>query len=152
MLDCEAEVSVMITVTHYHRSSLVQGGLEIPCNLTANLTGYSASNHVLLQKYVEIVSDLYVEPTNEEIIGSSLIPNEGSGRANRTNSMQPGPSKKEDLLMINENCDRGLTSERYFNALKHVTGELNDNRIMTAVLLWYKNFFVTKCNFRTHRN
>ena len=49
---------------------------------------------MLLQKYLEIVSDLYVEPTNKEIIGSFLIPNEGSGRANRTNSKQPGRSKK----------------------------------------------------------
>ena len=47
-----------------------------------------------IQKYLEIVSDLYVEPTNEEIIGSFLIPNEGSGRTNRVNSKQPGPSRK----------------------------------------------------------
>ena len=40
---------------------------------------------MLLQKHLEIVSDLYLEPTNQEIIGSFLIPNEGSGRANRTN-------------------------------------------------------------------
>ena len=49
---------------------------------------------MLLQKYLEIVSNLYVEPANEEIIGSLLVPNEGSGRANRTNSKQPGPPKK----------------------------------------------------------
>ena len=40
---------------------------------------------MLLQKHLEIVSDLYLEPTNQEIIGSFLIPNEGSGRAIRTN-------------------------------------------------------------------
>ena len=40
------------------------------------------------------MSDLYVEPTNEEIIGSFLIPNEGSGRAKQTSSKQTGPSKK----------------------------------------------------------
>ena len=45
--------------------------------------------------------------------------------------------KNEDLLMVSENHDRGLTSERYFNALKHVTGKLKDNRIRTAVLLLY---------------
>ena len=96
LLDFGAEVSVTITGTHYRRSPLVQGGLEIPCNLTASLPGYSARNHVLLQKSVEILRDLYVEPTNEEIIGSFLIPNEGSGRAHRRNSKQPGPSKKKE--------------------------------------------------------
>ena len=94
MLDSGAEASVTITGTQYHRSPLVQGGLKIPCNLTASFSGYSTSNRMLLQKYLEIVSDLYVEPTNKEIIGSFLIPNEGSGRANRTNSKQPGRSKK----------------------------------------------------------
>ena len=73
--DRGAEVSVTIIGTHYSRSPLVQGGLEIPCNLTANLPGYSARNHVLLQKYLEIVSGLYVEPTNEESIGSFHIAN-----------------------------------------------------------------------------
>ena len=94
LLDHGTEVSVAITGTHYHRSPLVQGGLEIPCNLTTSLSGYSARNHVLLQKYLEIVSHLYVEPTNEEIIGSFLIPNKGSGCAKRINSKQAGPSKK----------------------------------------------------------
>ena len=47
-----------------------------------------------IQKYLEIVSDLYVEPINKESIGSFLIPIEGSGHANRTISKQPGPSKK----------------------------------------------------------
>ena len=73
--DRGAEVSVTITGTYYRQSSLVQGGLEIPCNFTASLLGYYASKHVLLQRYFEIVSDLYVEPTNEEIIGSFLITN-----------------------------------------------------------------------------
>ena len=115
---------------------LKEGGLEIPCNLVASLPGYSAKNHMLLQKYLEIVNDLYAEPKNEEIIGSFLIPNEVSGRANRTNSDQPGPSKKkEDLLMLNQKHDRGLTSERYFSTLKHVRETLKDNRMTTMLLL-----------------
>ena len=43
--------------------------------------------------------------------------------------------KKEDLVILSQNHDRGLTSECYFNALSHVTGKLKDNRIRTAVLL-----------------
>ena len=95
-LDGGSNISVTITGTHYCRLPLVQGGLESPCNLTDSLPGYSQRNHVLLQRYLEILSDLYVEPTKEEQrnVGSFLIPNEGSGRASRTNSKQPGPSKK----------------------------------------------------------
>ena len=65
-LDGGSNISVTITGTHYCRLPLVQGGLESPCNLTASLPGYSQRNHVLLQRYLEILSDLYVEPTNEE--------------------------------------------------------------------------------------
>ena len=43
LLDLDAEVSVAITGTHFRRSPLVQGGLEILCNLTASFPGYSAS-------------------------------------------------------------------------------------------------------------
>ena len=68
LLECGTEASVTITGTHYRRSLLVQGGLEIPGNLTDSLPGYSKRNHVLLQKYLEIISDLYVKPTNEELL------------------------------------------------------------------------------------
>ena len=135
LLDCGAEFSITITATYYRRSPLVKGGLEISCNLTASLPGYSTRNYVLLQKCLEIVNDLYVEPTNEELIGSFLILNVGSGRCIRINSKQPGPSKKEDLLMLSQNHDRGLTLERYFSGLKYVKWKLNDSRIKTAVLL-----------------
>ena len=73
--------------------------------------------------------------------------------------------KKEDVLMLSQNHDRELTSERYLNSLKHVAGKLKDNRIRTAEccyyrfkkvafekVIWYKNFFVIKCCFRTPKN
>ena len=53
-------------------------------------------------------SFLYVEPANEEIVSSFLIPNEEFGSANRTNR---------------------------FKALKHVTGKLKDSRIRRSVML-----------------
>ena len=43
--------------------------------------------------------------------------------------------KKEYLQMLSENHNRGLTPECYFNALKHVTGKLEDSRIRTGELL-----------------
>ena len=87
-----AEISgIQVFMSRYYH----ERNKEIPCNLTASLPGYSARNNVLLQKYLEIVNDLYVESKNDEIIGSFLIPNEGSSRAKRTNSKQPGRSKKE---------------------------------------------------------
>ena len=73
-MDRGAEVIVKLTETHYRRSPLAQGGLEIPCVLVAKMNGYSVRNQMLLQKYQELVNDLYVEPKNEEILGSYMVP------------------------------------------------------------------------------
>ena len=43
-------------------------GLAIPCVLLARLNGYSVRNHIILQKYEELITELYIEPKNEEII------------------------------------------------------------------------------------
>ena len=44
ILDLDAEVIVKLTETRYHRSPLVQSGLEIPCLLVAKMNGYSVRN------------------------------------------------------------------------------------------------------------
>ena len=110
-----AEVCVMTAGTHYRGLPLVVQGLEIPCNLTATLPGYSTRDHMLLQKYLEIGSDLYVEPTNEEIIGSF--------QTNSTKQILNSQDllKQEDLLILSQNHDKDLTSESYFSALKQIT-------------------------------
>ena len=41
--------------------------------------------------------------------------------------------KNEDLLVLSENHDRGLISERYFNALKHVKLKLKDNKSVVNI-------------------
>ena len=53
----------------------------------------------------------------------------------------PEPSKKENLLMLSQNHDRGLTSERYFNTLKYVTGKLKDNSAVIIHAFFISNAF-----------
>lgn len=48
LLDVGVEVKVKLTETHYRRSPLVQGGLEIPCKLVAKMNEYSVRNQMLL--------------------------------------------------------------------------------------------------------
>ena len=40
IIDCSATVSVMLTRTHYGRSPLVKGELEIPCKVSVAAEGY----------------------------------------------------------------------------------------------------------------
>ena len=71
--DLGAKVIVTLTETHCRRSPLVQIVLEIPWLLVAKMNGYSVRSQMLLQKYLELASDLYAETKNEEILGSFVV-------------------------------------------------------------------------------
>ena len=66
MLDRGAQISAILTSTDYRRSLLVQGGLEIACNVIVKLPG-TMRNHLLMDRYVEIVKVNYIEPKHEVI-------------------------------------------------------------------------------------
>ena len=70
-----AIVKAIITCSYYRRSPLFQGGLEIPCMVTVRMPG-TIRNHLLLDRYRELVTDLYCEPEDEVIIRNSLSPTE----------------------------------------------------------------------------
>ena len=72
LLDRGASIKATLTRTNYRRSPLVQGGLEIACKVTVRMPG-TVRNHLLLDRYTELVSTLYAEPKEEVIIGSYLV-------------------------------------------------------------------------------
>ena len=82
LLDIGAKVTVHLTGTHYRRSPLFQGGLEIPCLVTVTIPG-SIKGHNLIQRYQQIVEELYCAPKEEVIMGSFLeqiVPTEDEPR------------------------------------------------------------------------
>ena len=72
LLDHGAKISLRLFSTHYRRSLLVQGGLEIPCHKTTKLPG-TIRNHMIMDRYEEIVEEPYCEPKDEEALGTFLI-------------------------------------------------------------------------------
>ena len=70
LLDREANVSAKLTSTHYRRSPLFQGGIEIPCVVTVSMPG-TVINQLLMERYKQLVETLYVEPKKEEFCGHS---------------------------------------------------------------------------------
>ena len=58
-------ITATLSTTHYRRSSLVQGGLEIPCVVNAKLIG-TKKNKEILAKYLEMVQTHYTEPSSDE--------------------------------------------------------------------------------------
>ena len=71
LIDRGARVTVEITSSHYRESPLVQGGLEVRCKVTVAMPG-TIKNHMLLDRYKELVEKFYIEPKNEIIIGNFL--------------------------------------------------------------------------------
>ena len=76
LLDRGATILAKLTVTHYRKSPLFQGGLEIPCEATVSMSG-SIKGHMLLQHYQNMVDELYCQPKEEVIMGSFVEKNVG---------------------------------------------------------------------------
>ena len=71
IIDRGAQVPAKIRGRHYRRSPLVQGGLEVPCEIKITMVG-SIINHHLLVWYESLLKELYIEPKDEEIISTFL--------------------------------------------------------------------------------
>lgn len=56
-IDRGATITAQLVGNHYRRSPLVQGGLEIPCKVTAMILG-TASNLLCMEKYKELQKPL----------------------------------------------------------------------------------------------
>ena len=69
-LDRGANISAKLTCTHYRRSPLVQGGIEIPCIVTVSMHG-TLINQLLMERYKQLVETLYTEAKEEGIWGDS---------------------------------------------------------------------------------
>ena len=73
LLDRGAVVQATLSTTHYKRLPLVQGGLEIACKVSVKMRE-TIKNHLLMDRYFELVISLYTESKNEVILGSFLRP------------------------------------------------------------------------------
>jgi len=69
ILDRGAKVEVKLRETHYRRSPLVQGGLEIPCDLELKMPN-TLKNAAMLKKYLELFEDRYEESQEIVIMGT----------------------------------------------------------------------------------
>ena len=58
-----ASVSCKVIDVHHRRSPLVQGGLEIPCEVTVTMN-YSQENVRAMAEYTRLLQEKYEEPTD----------------------------------------------------------------------------------------
>ena len=72
LLDRGAVIIATLNTTNYRRSPLVQGELEIACKVTVRMPG-TIKNHMLMDRYLELVRTLYAEPKDELFSDHSCI-------------------------------------------------------------------------------
>ena len=69
IIDRGAQVTIKTRGRHYRRSPLIQGGLEVPCEIKITMLG-SIINHHLLVRYESLLKGLNIEPIG---IGTFLL-------------------------------------------------------------------------------
>lgn len=61
-----------LTSRHYRRSPLVQGGLEIKCEVVINSCSTVLQSR-LTARYMELVQNIYTEPVDEKVMGELIF-------------------------------------------------------------------------------
>ena len=116
LIDMGALVFVEVSSNHYRRSPLAQGGLEISCRLSVKLAVATIKNNMLVDRYKQILEELYEEPSEEIIMGSILLDyfEEVSDIEDETNvgetAMPQNRKRKPDK--VNEKASKTSNKER----------------------------------------
>ena len=71
LLQRGAIIDAKLSSTDYRRSPLIQGGLEIPCNVIVKMPP-TLINKKIIERLDELLDVLYVEPDGSAVIGSFL--------------------------------------------------------------------------------
>ena len=82
-----------LTTTDYRQSPLVQGGLKITCKVTVKMVA-TVKNHMLIERYLQLVKTLYAEAKNEVILGSFLARLDVPPKQIAKKTKDPVPKKK----------------------------------------------------------
>ena len=112
LLDRGATVNAKLSSEHYRKSPSFQGGLEIACIITVTMPG-AVRNHMVIERYKEIVERLYCEPKNVVVIGCFLENTIGtplagpSNKKKNTDNKKP-PNKEVNLEVVLPTLDRFL--------------------------------------------
>ena len=141
LLDSGANITSILSSTHYRKSPLFQGGLEIPCTVKVKLRG-NIKGDLLIAKYKEIIEQLYLEPKEEVIVGCFLKKSNVEAE-NLVNLPPPKRKKKADPKKANK--EKNVESKdirQFFNKSKEQNKRPQDkknieNNIITIELKFF---------------
>lgn len=121
LLDRGAKVEAELSATHYRRSPLFQGGLEIPCVVRVTMPG-SIIGHLLLEEYEKMVIRVYCEP-KEEIIMGKFIESVNVGIVEQNQLNQNQPIRKKRKTERNPPVPKSKDIRSFFNKTNDITSK-----------------------------
>ena len=127
-VDSGAIVSAQLTSEHYRRSPIVQGGIE-----SHKIPG-TCVNILLMEKYKQLMQQLYIAPKNEKTLGSFLQANETiDGAEAQSVSKKAKVKRKQTDKIINWQKDTPFFKEtrnhnKHWSSLEKTISH-NDRRI-----------------------
>ena len=107
LFDRGAKITATLSSSHYRRSPLFQGGLEIPCSVKVCLPD-NIKGDMLIGKYKEIIEKLCIEPKDEVIVGCFL---KKSGNTDESSIILPPPKRKKKDVSTKQPQSKGYSSK-----------------------------------------
>ena len=120
-----ATVSVKLTGVHYRRSPLVQGGMEIPCRIKMQIPG-TVSNLLAMERYKQLVAELYIDPKEEQILGSVLEPDSENQVAIEKDGQNNPPGEKEPKQQRKQTGSGMKDIRSFFSLVQREKGSASD--------------------------
>ena len=110
LLNRGAKVTAQLTGTHYRRSPIFQGGLEIPCLVTVTIPG-SIKGHLLIQRFQQMVEELLrserrriMESFLEQIVPTEDEPRPRKKKTTSTTKKTEKPKRYKDSRNFFQKC------------------------------------------------
>ena len=144
IMDRGASATLSVKWKHYWRSSLIQGGLEVPCEVTVTMSG-SVVNNLLLTRYEKLLNELYIKPENEEIVGTffSVANEEEKIEAAKKQQEKKSEIKRHLGYVTKPKIKKGWNQENYCTWLAYICRS-------SAITLFKSNF--SFCVFQGWKN
>ena len=128
IIEREATVDLELTSDHYKRSPLVQSGLEIKCKVTVKVP--CATPRLVTERYRAIVKEPYIEPKEEEILGSLIVIDENESMDEDFSIQQRSTRPRKQPTQPNESIIKSK-DRTFFNKERNIVAHAcTENKII----------------------
>ena len=126
IVDRGAKCTLKIRGMHYRRTLLVQGGPEVPCEMTITMIG-NVVNRLFLTRYGSLLKELYIESTDDELVGTFLSLAQHANEIGEIVEAEPRPRQPKLQRQQKKEVNSRDIWDMFRNPTKKVT---NDKKVI----------------------